>query len=638
MAYNYEYPYTDPNRFNSDWLLSEMKRVIAEWAETLTEWNGTREEWEALRAYVAGYFDNLDVQEEINTKLDQMAEDGSLLTILQPYINSIEEAQDARIDTLESRVAQIVENPGSTSGDLALADIQIPYSQLHGGVAYDTPGDAVRGQAGELYQATVKNAGDIYDLQRFFGHSLACEYGQFASADIEQDRTASNPRARSVVFRGNGSYTLTSDMEDYTYTLYEQIADKSTSAVNMGVFHGEMSADLREGYLYRILVNINTAGNPLPTINLIDNADDILGKINAAVRTIQSHGYPATLSAQQMADLFTNWEGLPGNTIACALSQPAALGAPYEGFSGTVLTASNAYLGGDFQLAVDRNGAAYIRIKWGSGGVYAYRAWKHLLDNDDIPEIQSAENYCDLSMFEKIGGIGDSYMSGSIFLEGETSGYRRFRLSWLQDLARYNGIEATNYSYGGLTTRTWLGSEGGRVDGSGSENGLAKFDEDVMNGDTKGLYIICLGGNDSSTAADKNVPLGSAADIKSDYTTNPDTFYGNYGYIVDHIRSNVPGAKIVISTFRMNDSSMTAQRWAYNEAIKEIGDVMGVPVIDLKEDGYFSSDFYLNGFERNHPTAVTYNGYARAMQRLISRAIVNNFAYFKDYLGEADNA
>ena len=27
MAYNYEYPYTDPNRYNADWLLNKMKQL-----------------------------------------------------------------------------------------------------------------------------------------------------------------------------------------------------------------------------------------------------------------------------------------------------------------------------------------------------------------------------------------------------------------------------------------------------------------------------------------------------------------------------------------------------------------------------------------------------------------------------------
>ena len=29
MAYNYEYPYTDPNRYNADWLLNKMKELEA---------------------------------------------------------------------------------------------------------------------------------------------------------------------------------------------------------------------------------------------------------------------------------------------------------------------------------------------------------------------------------------------------------------------------------------------------------------------------------------------------------------------------------------------------------------------------------------------------------------------------------
>ena len=41
-----------------------------------------------LKSYVDNYFDNLDVQEEINNKLDQMAEDGTLQEIITAYIQS----------------------------------------------------------------------------------------------------------------------------------------------------------------------------------------------------------------------------------------------------------------------------------------------------------------------------------------------------------------------------------------------------------------------------------------------------------------------------------------------------------------------------------------------------------------------
>ena len=42
--------------------------------------------YEQLQEYVNNYFDNLDVQEEINTKLDKMALDGTLSNLLAPYI------------------------------------------------------------------------------------------------------------------------------------------------------------------------------------------------------------------------------------------------------------------------------------------------------------------------------------------------------------------------------------------------------------------------------------------------------------------------------------------------------------------------------------------------------------------------
>ena len=83
-----KYPYTDFHELNLDWVLETVKRIAAEWAETLEEWHNTQEEWQQLYDYVHDYFDNLDVQQEINNKLDAMALDGSLATIAQPIIDA----------------------------------------------------------------------------------------------------------------------------------------------------------------------------------------------------------------------------------------------------------------------------------------------------------------------------------------------------------------------------------------------------------------------------------------------------------------------------------------------------------------------------------------------------------------------
>lgn len=82
MAYNYEYPYTDPNRYNSDWLLNTVKRLTEEWLEVRKDWNNEQEEYKTLKDFINSYFDNLDVQVEINKKLDEMLNAGELDNIL----------------------------------------------------------------------------------------------------------------------------------------------------------------------------------------------------------------------------------------------------------------------------------------------------------------------------------------------------------------------------------------------------------------------------------------------------------------------------------------------------------------------------------------------------------------------------
>ena len=79
MAYNYEYPYYDSNMYNDDWLLSEMKRVINEWAAYNNNWDKWQQDTNAafadLKNYVTNYFNNLDIQSE-------MYNDGILQSLL----------------------------------------------------------------------------------------------------------------------------------------------------------------------------------------------------------------------------------------------------------------------------------------------------------------------------------------------------------------------------------------------------------------------------------------------------------------------------------------------------------------------------------------------------------------------------
>lgn len=107
-----------------------------------------------LYNYVKNYFDNLDVQEEINDKLDKMAEDGSLSALIKPFfdeykneIDGIVNTQNSKISVLENRMDSFSRLPsGSTTGDAELTDIRIPAGGFNLNKNYNSAGNAVRGQ------------------------------------------------------------------------------------------------------------------------------------------------------------------------------------------------------------------------------------------------------------------------------------------------------------------------------------------------------------------------------------------------------------------------------------------------------------------------------------------------------------
>lgn len=107
-----------------------------------------------LYNYVKDYFDNLDVQEEINKKLDEMAADGTLGNIIEPFFNDFKKSiseQNDKIIVLENRMNTFSSLPsGSTSGDAELIDIRVPASGFNNNKTYSTAGEAVRGQVSTL--------------------------------------------------------------------------------------------------------------------------------------------------------------------------------------------------------------------------------------------------------------------------------------------------------------------------------------------------------------------------------------------------------------------------------------------------------------------------------------------------------
>lgn len=78
-------------------------KVVDYLNKTISNVNLLNDDFTELYNYVHDYFDNLDVQEEINNKLDKMAEDGTLSTLLAPYLETFNQRLDSQDDKLEAQ-------------------------------------------------------------------------------------------------------------------------------------------------------------------------------------------------------------------------------------------------------------------------------------------------------------------------------------------------------------------------------------------------------------------------------------------------------------------------------------------------------------------------------------------------------
>ena len=118
--------------------------------------------FEELQQYTNDYFDNLDVQEEINNKLDAMVDSGEFSVILQPllddYVAALEDLNN-EIATLSARMDTFTNLPeGSTSGDAELQDIRVAYN----GQIFNSAGTSVREQVKTLWGAADKLSVELY--------------------------------------------------------------------------------------------------------------------------------------------------------------------------------------------------------------------------------------------------------------------------------------------------------------------------------------------------------------------------------------------------------------------------------------------------------------------------------------------
>lgn len=101
-------PYSNFHELNQDWLLNEFNKVLEQWKAMQKNFDSLQDAFNDLKSYVQDYFKNLDVQDEINNKLDQMNKDGTLNILLQMHARTVLPSNDISGNTDTKNIQKMI--------------------------------------------------------------------------------------------------------------------------------------------------------------------------------------------------------------------------------------------------------------------------------------------------------------------------------------------------------------------------------------------------------------------------------------------------------------------------------------------------------------------------------------------------
>ena len=222
----------------------EMNKVIDSVNLSGSQVELLTEAFNELQNYVNDYFSNLDVQDEINNKLDEMAEDGTLYTLISKYVDPQLKILSDRIDYVDEKISSVYTgSPIPVNSISQMTDTSKTYLLLSDGNWYWYNGTTW--VSGGQYQAVEIGVGQITEknlssevLNDFSLYELN---NSFPTADRRIGTYNSLTSAFSCIFKPNKYFKkgtkiqFTGDSTVYRYAVTEIGAKHSDLDISVSI-------------------------------------------------------------------------------------------------------------------------------------------------------------------------------------------------------------------------------------------------------------------------------------------------------------------------------------------------------------------------------------------------------------------
>ena len=549
-------PYTNFHELNQDWFLNEFNKVLEQWKAMQKNFDSLQDAFNDLKSYVQDYFKNLDVQKEINNKLDEMSKNGEISNLLAPlvqgysmpyFVNSIDELKDpTKIYVL------------NTNGHV--------YSYKN---------------------SEWVDSGYVYGTNNLFFQSGA--------------RITSSSQLKSLGDAlPNRCYQIGIDAPD-TLPDFPEKADHYGNLITFNYIAGnDAMVQIFADSSGRLFMRNHWGSEWFDWIEVIKSTE-LFFKPGGRIT-----------SSSQLKSL---GDALPNRCYQIGIDAPDTLpDFPEKADHYGNLITFNYIAGNDamVQIFADSSGRLFMRNHWGVKWFDWIEVNKIKLDWKNVPVEPTNLYWC----FNSFGIIGDSLASGAEQNPYDGNKWEfPIETRWGQYLKQDSGREVKYFSEGGLTTRTWFTSQNGYP--------LAKQSANLCQ-----CYLIGLGENDVNNLGSNY--LGSISDINDvNPDNNADTYYGNYGKIIQKMKSLVPNARFFIMTNPYNETGVRLQ---YNNAVREIANHFdNCYLLDLANE--YRAEFNDPGFIANsrvggHYDASAYLYMGKLITRNMNKIIYDNASKF----------